>query len=486
MTTATVTVPAMVGGEPYTTGRWYDTVDPTTERVLAAVADCSAQDADTAVHAAADAFPTWSALSPDRRRTVLAGAAARLAERRHELVGLAVADTGALTSVAEKTQVGAAIARLDQWAAAPDDLLAVPSPADRAGLSSTVRRTPVGVVACISPYNFPLLAMVGKVVPALFAGNTVVLKPAPQDPLLVVALAEALRDALADAGAPAGTVNLLTGADGDLGAALVRHPLVRAVSFTGSTAVGITIHQDAAPTMKRLLLELGGKGAVIARADADPADVVAAVTRTWTIQSGQVCLTPARIIADAAVHDDIVIGLRAALDGLRIGDPRDPATTVGPVISAAQRARIEELTASAEDEGCVVERRRDLPATGFFTPPTLITGAMPDHTVMREEAFGPVLCVMRATGDDEAVAAANSTRYALSDYVFSPDLDAARAVAARLHAAQVGINTTVRHPDAPFGGNRASGIGRSGGAWSLDACTDIQTITTPVPGGTHA
>ncbi|TDV56514.1 aldehyde dehydrogenase family protein [Actinophytocola oryzae] len=480
----TVTVPAMIGGEPHTTGRWYDTVDPATEQVLAAVADCSAADADTAVHAAADAFPTWSALPLDRRRAVLAGTAARLAGRRAELVDLAVADTGALPSVAEKTQVGAAIARLEQWAAAPDDLLAVPSPADRAGLTSVVRRTPVGVVACISPYNFPLLAMVGKIVPALFAGDTVVLKPAPQDPLLVVALAEALRDALAENNAPAGAVNLLTGADGDLGAALVRHPLVRAVSFTGSTAVGIRIHQDAAPTMKRLLLELGGKGAVIVRADADPTKVVAAITRTWTVQSGQVCLTPARIIADAAVHDDVVAGLRAALADLGIGDPRDPSTTVGPVISAAQRARVEELTASAEDEGCAVERRDDLPARGFYAAPALITGAAPEHTVMQEEVFGPVLTVMRAVGDDEAVAAANSTRYALSDYVFSPDLDAAHAIAARLHSAQVGINTTARHPDAPFGGNRASGIGRSGGAWSLDACTDIQTTTEQ--GGTNA
>lgn len=480
MTRATTgPAPAFIGGEPHTTGRWYDVLDPATEAVLAAVTDCTPADVDAAALAAAQAFPAWAGTGLDRRRAVLAAAARRLDERRAELVDLAVRDTGALVGIAATTQVGAAIARLEQWAAMPDDLLEVAGPRAGATLTSTVRRAPVGVVACISPYNFPLLAMVGKVVPALFAGNAVVMKPAPQDPLLVVALAQALRDGLAEAGAPAAAVNLVTGSSGELGAALVDHPRIGAVSFTGSTAVGIAIHRAAAPAMKPLLLELGGKGAVVVRADADPDHVVRSITRTWTVQSGQVCLTPARIIADEAVHDQIVAGLRRELAGLVIGDPHDPATTVGPVISAAQRARVDELVGTAVAEGCVVQRRDDLPGRGFYAAPTLVTGASAGSTIVREEVFGPVLAVLACRGDDEAVAMANGTRYALTDYVFSADVDAARAVADRLDAAQVGVNTTQRHADAPFGGNRASGIGRSGGAWSLDHCTTIRTRTEP-------
>ncbi|NKQ52427.1 aldehyde dehydrogenase [Amycolatopsis sp. K13G38] len=476
---AVMSATAMIGGDPYPAGKSYEVLDPATGEVLGTAADCLATDADVAARAAAEAFPAWSALGLDKRRAVLAAAARSLAQRRAELIELAVRDTGALVDVATATQVGAAITRLEQWAAMPESSLDVPSPPPGSGLTSTVRRVPVGVVACISPYNFPLLAMVGKIVPALFAGNSVVMKPAPQDPLLVVALAEALRDGLAEVGAPAGAVNLLTGESAAVGSALVNNPAVGAVSFTGSTAVGIQIHRDASDAMKPLLLELGGKGAVVVRADADPGVVAASITRTWTVQSGQVCLTPARIIADTAVHDAVVARLRERLAGLRIGDPHDPATTVGPVISAVQRAKIDDLVRTASAEGCTVERREDLPARGFFAAPTLVTGCDPENTIMREEVFGPVLSVMRSNGDDEAVAAANSTRYALTDYVFSADVGAARSIARRLRAAQVGINTTRRHGAAPFGGNHASGIGRSGGVWSLDHCTTIQAHTEP-------
>lgn len=470
-------VAAIIAGERHTTARWYDTVDPTTERVIARVADCRAEDADAAVRQAAEAAPKWAMLAVERRRAALGIAAERLAARREELIGLAVSDTGARREVAAQTQVGAAIDRLLMWSAMGEDALHLPSPAVRDGLTSEVRRVPVGVVACISPYNFPLLAMVGKVAPALFAGNAVVLKPAPQDPLLVVALAEALRDGLAEVGAPAGTLSLLTGADAELGAALVRDDRVGAVSFTGSTEVGIRIHREAAPTMKRLLLELGGKGALIVRPDADLAVVVESLARTWTVQSGQVCLTPARLIADDAVHDELVGRLLGVLGSLRLGDPRDLATTVGPVISAEQRRRVTALVAGARDEGCTVAQHPDVPEVGFFVPPALVTGCEPDSTIMQEEVFGPVLSVARTRGDDEAVAVANNSRYGLYDYVFSADTDRARAIAGRLRSAQVGVNTVRRHPGAPFGGNRASGIGRSGGTYGLDAYTNVQAHT---------
>ncbi|MFS8198370.1 aldehyde dehydrogenase family protein [Streptomyces sp. CWNU-52B] len=473
----TTTATAMIAGESYETGQWYESVDPYTEKPLAQVTDCSPADAALAVATADEALTDWSRTSLDTRRAVLATAARELRRRRAELIDLAVRDAGALTRVATDTQVEAAVSRLEQWAAMPDETLDVPQPEPAGSLSALVRRAPLGVVACISPYNFPLLAMVGKVAPALFSGNTVVMKPAPQDPLLVVALAEALRTGLREQRLPLGTVNLLTGARGELGAALSGHDGVRAVSFTGSTQVGVQIHRGAAATMKHLLLELGGKGALIARHDADPRAVVRAVTRTWTVHAGQVCLTPARVIVDQAVHDEVVAGLRTVLGTLRMGDPADPATTVGPVISATQRDNVEHLIDSARRQDCTVERAEGSPGTGFFVAPALITECSPEHTVMREEAFGPVLCVMRSTGDEHAVAAANSTRYALSDYIYSADPAAARALATRLGSAQVGINTTRRHGAAPFGGNRASGIGRSGGTWSVSAYTTLQSLT---------
>ncbi|MDN3356344.1 aldehyde dehydrogenase family protein [Actinomadura sp. DC4] len=473
---------ALIAGEPYAPGPRYETVDPTTERVIATVADCSVEDADVAIRAAAGAAPAWAALPLDRRREALGTAAEHLDARREELVALAVADTGARPPVARETQVGAAIERLRSWSRMPAETLAMDGPGERGGVGARLRRAPVGVVACISPYNFPLLAMVGKVAPALFAGNTVVMKPAPQDPLLVVALAEALRDGLAAVGAPAAAACLLTGASAELGAALVRHDLVRAVSFTGSTAVGTQIHRDAAPGMKRLLLELGGKGACLVREDADLDAVIEAVTRTWTIQSGQVCLTTSRVIAADGVHDALVARLGERLASLRVGDPRDPATDVGPLISAAQRGRVESLVDGARAEGRQVIQGAPGPDTGYFTAPTLVLDCVPENRIMQEEVFGPVLCVMRTHDDEEAVAAVNSTRYGLSDYIFSADVTRARALAELLDSAQVGINTVRRHAGAPFGGNRASGVGRSGGRYALDAYTDIQTINEPASG----
>jgi acyl-CoA reductase-like NAD-dependent aldehyde dehydrogenase len=279
-------------------------------------------------------------------------------------------------------------------------------------------------------------------------------------------------------------VNLVLGSGAEPGAALVEHPAVRAISFTGSTAVGIKIYRNAAPGMKRLLLELGGKGAVIVRDDVDVDQVATAVSRTWTVQSGQVCLTPARILADANVHDALVDRLLSIRHDLRHGDPRSPGTTVGPLISDVQRDRVAQLVATAEDEGCEIHQKADLPTTGFFHPATLVTGCDPDNTLMQNEAFGPVLCVMRTTDDEEAVQAANSTQFGLSDYIFSADTERARELARHLDSAQVGINTVARHPEAPFGGNKASGLGRSGATFALDSYTDLRSIASPHVVGT--
>lgn len=475
-------VDARVGGESLALSGSYEVVDPYTEQVLADVPDCSPADVQHAVAVAADAAPTWARTPLDTRRRVLAHAAEQLAAQTDELVDVAVRDAGTGVELARRSQVDAAIERLRQWARRGPELLELASPSPHPTLDGRVRRIPVGVVGCISPYNFPLLAMVGKVAPALFAGNTVVMKPAPQDPILVHALTLALENALRTEGAPPGAINLVTGAGPDPGAALVDDLAVGAISFTGSTVVGTEIYRAAAPGMKRLLLELGGKGALIIRADADLDAAVAAAVRTWTRNAGQVCLTPARVLVDASVHDAVVDRLLDVLTGLTYGDPRNPDTRVTPLITEVQRLRVAALVDSARAEGATVHQRGVLPERGFFHPATLVTDCRPDLTVMQEEAFGPVLAVMATTSDDEAVAVANSTRYALSDYVFSADRDAGEAIATQLRAAQVGINTGDRHPDLPFGGNRASGLGRSGSAYALDVYTDLQAIASPRPG----
>lgn len=472
------TIGSLVDGERRPTGRTYDVLDPNDGSVIARMHDSDAAEAAEAAEAASAASGTWAAVPIERRRLALERAADLLTERRDRLVELAIADTGARREVAEEMQVDAAITRLRRWAGSSADLLSPKGPDAAGGLSVELVRRPVGVVACISPYNFPLLAMVGKVAPALFSGNSVVMKPAPQDPLLVSELASALDQAVREVGGPAGTVNFVVGSSPESGAALVEHPGVRAVSFTGSTVVGTEIYRTAAPTMKRLLLELGGKGAQIVRADTPLEQVLPAVTRTWTYHSGQVCLTPSRVLAHRDVYPQLKAALLEVLQGLAHGDPRDRATNLAPIISAAQRSRIDGLVSGARADGFDVAQSSGAPEHGFHYPATLVSGVHADAQIMQEEVFGPVISLMEVEDDDHAVEVANSTRYGLYDYVYSADAAEARAVAARLESAQVGINTVSRHLDAPFGGNKLSGLGRTGGTYALDTYTDLQAFVT--------
>lgn len=472
-------IPSLIAGQRVSDASTYEVLDPNDGTVIAQVHDADAAVASAAADAAAEAFPIWRRVPLDQRRAVLADAAERLAAREDELVELAIADTGARREVAATMQVGAAIRRLRAWSAHSEALLEPAGPTPLSGLAARLVRQPVGVVACISPYNFPLLAMVAKVAPSLFAGNTVVLKPAPQDPLLVSVLAEELIEALRGIGGPLGAVNVVVGATPASGAALVAHPAVRAVSFTGSTVVGTEIYRTAAPAMKRLLLELGGKGALIVRDDTPLEAVVPVIARTWTYHAGQVCLTPARILATPGIHDRLDRALRERLASLRHGDPRDTSTEVAPLISSVQKEKVAGLAERAEAAGYRVSRSTGMPSPGFHHSAVLISGVDETAEIMQEEAFGPVLSLMRVEDDDHAVEIANSTRYGLSDYVFSADKEAARSIARRLESAQVGINTVARHPDAPFGGNKLSGLGRSGGTYALDTYTDLQALTEP-------
>jgi len=345
-------------------------------------------------------------------------------------------------------------------------------------IGAYVNRQPAGAVACISPYNFPLTNVAGKIAPALAVGCTVVMKPAPQDPLAICALAEVLYEV----GFPPGVVNLVTSVDPAPAAALSASRDIDMVSFTGSTAVGQRIYEAGASTMKRVLLELGGKGACVVLDDADVDAAVTALVSVWAFHSGQICTAPTRAIVHRSLYDQVVERLAAAAGALKVGDPTSLDTVVGPVISGAQRDRIEHYVGLGESEGAelVVDGRR--PAhleRGFYVGPTLLAGCKPGMTPVQEEIFGPVISVLAFDDDDEAVAIANGTDFGLYDYVMTSDTERGFRVAGRLRSGSVGVNTAQRNHETPFGGFKMSGIGRDGGDFGLHAYTEMQTVVWP-------
>ena len=474
----------LIGGKwvPASDGT-YDIINPATEEVVGQAPNASAADALAAAAAAKEAQPAWAAWSVEERSALMYEAARAIRAKSDELLPLVIAETGATATVGSRMQVPVAADRFERYARDPRPVLQTPllpqsaqaTPLAPGGIiGGMVNRQPVGVVSCITSYNFPMVNMAGKVAPALAAGNTVVIKPAPQDPLAVVELVRILHEV----GFPPGVVNLVNGNGSAASAALVDSPDIDCVSFTGSTQVGVTIAERAARTMKRLLLELGGKGACVVFDDADVKAAIGCIGSTWTFHSGQICTAPTRAVVHRSIFDQVCEGLVQMAGFLKVGDPTDTATIIGPVISAAQRDRIEAHIATAvEDGGELIiggERPADLPR-GFYVSPTLITG---DNTmrVAREEIFGPVITMIPFDDEDEGIAIANDTEFGLYDYVFSKDGARALRAAKRLQAGHVGINTAQRNHDAPFGGFKMSGVGRDGGDLGLLAYSEPQAI----------
>jgi acyl-CoA reductase-like NAD-dependent aldehyde dehydrogenase len=359
----------------------------------------------------------------------------------------------------------------------------IPSPTSATPLApggligAMVHRQPVGVVACISPYNFPVVNMVGKIAPALAVGCTVVMKPAPQDPLAVLVLAEIMDEV----GFPPGVINIVTSSGADVPAALTASRDVDMVSFTGSTSVGERIFEAGGRTMKRLLLELGGKGGALVLDDADIATAVTALASVWGFHSGQICTAPTRAIVHRSRYDELVAALAATAPRLKVGDPTAMDTVVGPVISGAQRDRIRGYIAAGESEGAtvVVDGRETGMDQGFYVGPTLLADCRPGMTPVQEEIFGPVLVVVPFDDDEEGLAIANGTDFGLYDYVFSTNTERAFRLAKRMRSGNVGINTAQRNHDAPFGGFKMSGVGRDGGDFGMHAYTEMQSIVWP-------
>jgi len=347
------------------------------------------------------------------------------------------------------------------------------SPLSSPGLmSAEVRRPPAGVVTAITSYNFPLTNMAGKIAPALAMGNTCIIKPAPQDPLAILRLGEVLNEVL-----PAGVANIITSSGPEAPSALVESPDVNMVSFTGSTGVGKAIYQAGAPTMKRMLMELGGKGALVMCEDADVGAAVGGILTVWGFHSGQICTAPTRVICHESIYDETVSQLETMSQFMKVGDATAEDTIVGPVITEVHRDRVEAFIQSGKDAGATLVVGGERPdRNGYFVAPTLLADCTTDMHVVREEAFGPVVVVLKYSTEEEAIAMANDSDYGLFSYVFSADTAKAHRIAQQIQSGNVGLNVIQPHMEAPFGGFKMSGIGRDRGMHGLWAYSEVQAI----------
>ncbi|HEV7733836.1 MAG TPA: aldehyde dehydrogenase family protein [Candidatus Binatia bacterium] len=473
----------LIGGEWVPAARGtYPIVDPSTEEVAGAAPEASVEQVRAAARAARDAFEQgpWPRMSGAERGALLAKAAEAFRREMSTLVDVTIAETGALRGVAESQQVGAVPLRLLKYAEmavrSPDDeVLPRPMPGGAGLACGLATREPVGVVACITPFNFPMTNCAGKIGPALACGNTVVVKPAPVDPLGVAALCRIVGEVL-----PPGVVNFVNGVGPEIGEALVDSPDVDMVSFTGSTTVGTRIQAACAPRLKRTLLELGGKSAQIVFADADLAKALRGAMQPWTFHSGQICIAGTRLLVEQSIYDEFTSRMAAAAKELRVGDPRTAGVVVGPLVSRAHRDRVEGCIARGRDEGAVVacggKRPAHLPR-GFYVEPTLFTGATNAMEIAREEVFGPVVTAIPFRDEDEAIALANDSDYGLYGYVWTGDTPRGLRVARALRTGTVQVNSgSGMNPDAPFGGYKLSGIGRDGGAYALTAYSELKYI----------
>lgn len=475
------TLANFVGGAfvPPAAGATLDDVDPATARVVARVPRSGAEDVDAAVAAAARAFEGWSR-APVAERADLLDAVAREIERRaDEIAALESLDTGKPLTVARAVDVGRAVANFRFFAGAVrhDE---TPCHEMDGALNYTLRR-PIGVAGLVTPWNLPIYLLSWKTAPALAMGNAVVAKPSELTPLTANALAEIFRDV----GAPAGVFNLVHGLGAEAGEALVRHPRVGVVSFTGGTATGARVAAVAAPLFKKLSLELGGKNATIVFADADVEAALAGARRAAFLNQGQVCLAGSRLLVEAkdGFFERFVEAFVARASAMKVGAPSDPAVDVGALVSEAHRGKVEGYVTLARAEGGTIRcggTRPELPPpydAGAFLAPTVITGLSPTCRTATEEIFGPVVTVHPFETEDEAVRLANGVRYGLSASVFTSHLSRAHRVAAALDTGMVWVNTwLLRDLRTPFGGVKESGVGREGGRWSLEFFSETKNV----------
>lgn len=460
-------------------------VNPATEEELGRVASADRHDLDMAIVAARDAVDTgaWSTLGPRARSEALYRLADALAADADRILEVVVAETGCPITAARGHQVGIPLEHMQYWAETarrPELSAHPPRVTTRADGSAvlggwTVRREPCGVVAAITPYNFPFLQTVMKVGPALAAGNSVVLKPSPLTPYSTLLIAEAAQRA----DLPPGVLNVVTGG-ADVGQRLVADPRVDVVSFTGSDRVGAYIAGAASSHFARLVLELGGKSALIVCEDADLEIAAKAGAQSATYHAGQGCALTTRHLVHRSVRDHYLELLTERISAVRVGDPADPRTGMGPLIRPSAVTRVQKYVDDARSGGArvVTGGSRGAHTRGFFYEPTVVTEVSNSAPIAAEEIFGPVVVVIDVVDDDQAVELANDSPYGLAGHVVSADPARAFGVACRLRTGSVDINGGPGYtsPEVPFGGYKRSGIGRENGPQGLDEYTQFKTI----------
>jgi aldehyde dehydrogenase (NAD+) len=458
-------------------GQTMEVVNPATEEVIATVPSAGADDLDAAVQAARAALGgPWSALSARERGRLVRRLGERLLARADEIARLETLHNGKPISESRQIEIPAAAECFEYYGGWSDKIMGETIPVKGNYLTYTLRE-PIGVVAAIVPWNFPLLLAAWKVAPALACGNTVILKPASQTPLTAIALGEIA----IEAGLPPGVLNVLTGPGATLGQAIVEHPGIDKIAFTGDTATGKGIMRGAAGTLKKITLELGGKSPNIVLADADIDAAVRGATVGIFYGKGEVCAAGSRLLVDSSIKTQFIEKLAARTKKMVPGDPLDPKTRFGAVSSRRQMETVLRYIESGRQEGATLVAggaRADIgTGKGFFVQPTVFADVLPGMTIAREEIFGPVLAAIDFADIDEAIARANDSPYGLAAGVWTRDIRKAHYVARKLQAGTVWINTyNVYDTAAPFGGYKQSGFGREMSAHALEHYTQVKSV----------
>jgi betaine-aldehyde dehydrogenase len=456
-------------------GETFETINPATGEVIARIQLANAADVDRAVTAAAAGFKIWSAMTGIQRGRILMKAVELLRRRNDELAHIEVLDTGKPIAEASTVDVASGADCIEFFAGVAPTLRGEHVDLGRA--FAYTRREPLGVCAGIGAWNYPIQIACWKSAPALACGNAMVFKPAELTPLSALKLAEIY----AEAGLPDGVFNVVQG-PASTGQALVRHPGVAKVSLTGEVGTGRAVMADAAATLKKVTMELGGKSPLIIFADADLDNAVAAALNANFYTQGEVCSNGTRVFVEASIKDAFLARLLPRVAAARIGDPLDPATNIGALISAEHRDRVLGYVEIGRREGAKLLCGGKKPADprlarGFFVEPAVFDGCTDDMTIVREEIFGPVMSVLTFAGEDEVVRRANATEYGLSAGVFTRDLARGHRVVAQLEAGTCWINNyNVTPIEVPFGGNKQSGIGRENGLAAIEHYTQVKSV----------
>jgi aldehyde dehydrogenase (NAD+) len=448
-----------------------EVVNAATEEVIGRVPEGTPEDVDKAVRAAAAAFPEWAASSVDDRVKYVQQLSEALQSRTEEIANLITSEVGTPLMISQIAQAG-----LPALMAGSYVQIAQEFPWEEQIGNSTIVREPVGVVGCITPWNYPLHQVIAKVAPALTAGCTIVLKPSEVAPLTAFALAEIFDDI----GLPKGVFNLVTGTGPVVGEALVTHPDVAMISFTGSTRAGKRIMELAAQQVKKVALELGGKSPFLVLEDAPADEAVKAGLSSCYLNGGQTCIAWTRMLVPASRKDEFVAAAKAEAESFQPGDPLEMGTKLGPMVSDVQRERVRGYIDKGVEEGATLVTGGKEPPEGlekgYFVRPTVFADVTNDMTIAREEIFGPVLSIITYDDEDDAVRIANDTQYGLHAGVYGGDKEHAKAVARRIEAGQVDVNGQGFNPLAPFGGYKQSGIGREYGKYGLEEFLQVKSV----------